>query len=414
MSSIGVNTFTTAQDVDRDVEACGSFEKIARRSRGPQYRRSGTAPGSVNGIHRRRQSRWSWGHGRAARLENLRAFARCVVAAVLAVAVNASMAATIGPMVTVGDPGNAGKVIGSGTFGSVAETFDIGKYEVSNAQYVEFLNATAKDDTLGLFNTSMDTNTRGGIVRAGSPGAYTYSVKTTGTANYGEMPANFVSVYSAARYVNWLHNGAPVSPSDVDAVVNAGSYTLPNTADAGVALVRNPGATYVLPTQNEWFKAAYYNPGSSTYSLYASGVDSPVPAIEANPAATGTNVAYYGQPSASLPMVVDGLESTVSSYGLVGVMGNVSEWLETSTATQATWNGGWFNQNPTNFSNSINSNFAGNLQPAMLMNAQQGFRIAMVPEPSTVAMAMAGLLTVLGTGYARRRQRRAPRTGAEA
>ena len=48
-----------------------------------------------------------------------------------------------GEFVTVGDPGNTADSTG---FGAVAETFNIMKYEVTNAQYGAFLNSVAKTD----------------------------------------------------------------------------------------------------------------------------------------------------------------------------------------------------------------------------------------------------------------------------
>ena len=66
--------------------------------------------------------------------------------------------------VTVGDPGNAADTNGRG---AVASSFQIMKYEFTNDQYTEFLNAVAKTDTYSLYNPLMGTNTRGGITRSG-------------------------------------------------------------------------------------------------------------------------------------------------------------------------------------------------------------------------------------------------------
>lgn len=118
--------------------------------------------------------------------------------------------------VNVGDPNNSADINGSG---SVAYAYMIGKYEVTNGEYVEFLNSMAQTDTHGLYSESMDTviisagpdagspspSQRGGIIRSGVSGSYSYSVKT----NMGNKPVNYVSWYSAARYCNWLHNGKP-------------------------------------------------------------------------------------------------------------------------------------------------------------------------------------------------------------
>ncbi len=61
--------------------------------------------------------------------------------------------------VPVGNPGNANDTRYQFPLGGVAYEYEIAKYEVTNAQYVEFLNA--KDptgaNTVGIFNPSMST-----------------------------------------------------------------------------------------------------------------------------------------------------------------------------------------------------------------------------------------------------------------
>src|SRR5262245_31718927 len=79
--------------------------------------------------------------------------------------------------VSVGNANNAGDVQSNGIFGRVTSDYRIATTEVTNTQYVAFLNAVAASDPVGLYNTSMGFNSRGGIVRSGSSGSYTYSVK---------------------------------------------------------------------------------------------------------------------------------------------------------------------------------------------------------------------------------------------
>ncbi len=78
--------------------------------------------------------------------------------------------------VTIGDPGNACDPQMSGCHGSVADVYRIGKHEVTNAQYAEFLSAKAASDPLGMYNTDMGTTIWGGIERSGSSGSHTYSL----------------------------------------------------------------------------------------------------------------------------------------------------------------------------------------------------------------------------------------------
>ena len=60
--------------------------------------------------------------------------------------------------VEVGDPGNPSDTLTHCTepaCGTVGTTYCIGKYEVTNAQYAEFLNAVADSDPNALYNTNM-------------------------------------------------------------------------------------------------------------------------------------------------------------------------------------------------------------------------------------------------------------------
>ena len=72
--------------------------------------------------------------------------------------------------VTVGDPGNTGQTNnyingGTLTFGAVNDTFQIMKFEWTNSQYVDFLNAVDPNGTNpnAIYNTSMGSDARGGI-----------------------------------------------------------------------------------------------------------------------------------------------------------------------------------------------------------------------------------------------------------
>ena len=99
--------------------------------------------------------------------------------------------------VGIGSAGNACEVQSQGCFGDVSAIYRIGKYEIANAQYAEFLNAVADDDTYGLYNTAMGSGF-GGIARSGSPGSYGYSA----IAGREDMPVSFVSFYDALRFAN--------------------------------------------------------------------------------------------------------------------------------------------------------------------------------------------------------------------
>jgi len=159
--------------------------------------------------------------------------------------------------VTVGNPGNAGDPQQfQGIFGAVGYVYAIGKYEVTTGQYAAFLNAVAATDTYGLYNVNMWTHETGcKIQRTGSAGSYTYSV----APDWVNRPVNFVSWGDAARFANWLHNGQPTGAPHL-ASTEDGSYFLDGKmADWELEdVAREPDATWVIPTENEWFKAAYH------------------------------------------------------------------------------------------------------------------------------------------------------------
>jgi sulfatase modifying factor 1 len=177
-------------------------------------------------------------------------------------------------MVTVGNPGNANDTTG---YGTVAEAFQIMKFEFTNSQYAAFLNAIdpAGTNPDGVYNGNMGSNARGGITNTGTTNGSRYAVKS----NMGDKPVNYVSWFDAARVSNWLHNGAQTyvsTDSSAIAPQNTGAYTV-GTATSGDAVAVNSGALFYVPTENEWYKAAFYNPtlngGSGGYRVYGNGFD---------------------------------------------------------------------------------------------------------------------------------------------
>lgn len=159
-------------------------------------------------------------------------------------------------MVAVGDSSNNADATG---FGSVNYNYYIGKYEVTNAEYAEFLNSIAKTDTYALYITNMNSSSTGGISRAGTAGNYTYTVKT----NMGNKPVNFVSWFNCARFCNWLHNNKPNGDQDSTTTEN-GSYDMSLAAPT-----RTNNATIFIPDENEWYKAAYYKGGSTNAGYWS-------------------------------------------------------------------------------------------------------------------------------------------------
>ena len=266
--------------------------------------------------------------------------------------------------VTVGDVGNAADITG---YGAVNYQYSIGRYEVTNAQYAAFLNAKAATDAYGLYHTSM-AGTYGGINRSGSSGSYTYSTKS-GRENWA---VNYVSFWDAARFSNWLQNGQGSGDTET------GTYTLGGVTNPTSALVtRNPGSTWAIASENEWYKAAYYKGGSlnAGYWLYPTQSDS-----------ITTAMANYGNVVATITPV--GSYAFSSYYGAFDMGGNVSEWNEAITsATHRSRRGGFFADGP----HMLEADSWGGYD-ATSENYHFGFRVVQIPGPSSIALlAIAGL-----------------------
>lgn len=180
---------------------------------------------------------------------------------------------------------------GADNLGVVAKNYRIGKYEVTNSQYVRFLNAVATDtgNDRSLYDPAMSSSSIGGITRTGNP--YFYSVK----ANMGNKPVVFVNYLNSIKYMNWLHNGAILSVDNIpyiDSTINNGAYDILDVGNNSYLINKNTYQKYWLPNINEWHKAAYFEPRTSLISTGSSSVmikrDNPYPV------STGINAA--GQP----------------------------------------------------------------------------------------------------------------------
>ena len=258
--------------------------------------------------------------------------------------------------VTVGDPGNTADTAPVG-FGAVAASFRIMKYEFTNQLYTEFLTyVAATADPYSLYNTSMGSNARGGITRSGTSGSYTYAAKT----NMGDKPVNYVSWFDAARVSNWLMNGATSSSS-----TEAGAYTLVGGQTTGTAPAVNSGATFYVPTEDQWYKAAYYKSGgtSAGYWNYATQSDSAPTAVTAGLTGIGSagstgNFANYNNNadwnSQDGNVTTVGTNGGPSFYGAFDMSGNLFEWNDLTGAAGSSrgLRGGAWDNNTLNLSSS--------------------------------------------------------------
>ena len=208
----------------------------------------------------------------------------------------------------------------------------------------------------------------------------------------GSQPAANIDWYEAAAFVNFLNtNSAKTAAYDLAFSNGSWSMALWSSEQAwtagGTNLYRNKDAFYFLPSEDEWYKAAYYNPTGSDYFLYPTGSDTAPTAV-----ASGTNAgsAVYNA-VASVPAIVDSAGG-LSPYGTMGQGGNVSEWNESayggtnsSPSEGRAIRGGYWNTSEYGLRSS--SRLDG--YPANEY-AGVGFRVASVPEPSTYVLVLLG------------------------
>ncbi|MFM6171544.1 MAG: SUMF1/EgtB/PvdO family nonheme iron enzyme [Sphaerospermopsis kisseleviana] len=268
--------------------------------------------------------------------------------------------------------GNAGNAADTTTYGAVPYEYRIGKYEISQEAVTKATASGMSNVTAGMWS--------------------------------GTQPAANISWYEAAAFVNWLNTSTGKQAAYNLTFSGSWNMTLWSSGDAwqvgGENLYRHKDAFYFLPSENEWYKAAYYNPGGSNYFLYPTASDT-----APTPVASGTNAgtAVSGQPRAQGPAGVD-LAGALSSYGTMGQGGNVYEWSESAfggtnnspSEGRAIRGGGW---GFTEFG--LRSSARDSSVPAFVL-FDIGFRVASVPEPSTYA-----LLLMTGAGalwWARRRR----------
>ncbi len=267
--------------------------------------------------------------------------------------------------VSIGNPGNPPDA-NPNPAGAVAYPYRIGKYEISE-QMIDKANA------IGGLGITKDT--RG-----------------------PDYPATSVTWYEAAKFVNWLDTSTGSVPAyKFDANGNFQLWTPIDPGHNANNLYRNSLAHYFLPSENEWHKAAYYDPVAGMYHTYPTGSDSAPDGIDF-PGDPNFDAVFYdgatnGEPNVSADA------GLLSPYGTMGQGGNVREWLETqddlrnnTTTEQHVIAGGGWGDSANVLANWNSTSAALNDQTNVL-----GFRVgSVVPEPCWSRLFAALPLIVFG------------------
>jgi formylglycine-generating enzyme required for sulfatase activity len=266
-----------------------------------------------------------------------------------------------------GDASSAnGTSIGGGkTFVDPGYDYRMGIYEITNDQWNKF---KAEYGTItGMPSTAYDSD------------AY-----FTGSS----VPTNNVSWYEAAQFVNYLNVSSGYQAAyKFSGTQGTGDYALSIWSEIeaweGSNLYRHKDAHYFLPTEDEWVKAAYWN--GNFIQTYAT-VDGSAPQA-------GVDSNYNGAASAQTWDVGSGTEELNGTYDM---MGNVYEWMENpysdenyGDASSRGIRGGYYYYNTGTLLTSSSRSGRISYDEISIL----GFRVASVPEPtSLVLLSAAGLL----------------------
>jgi len=341
--------------------------------------------------------------------------------------------------VPVGNTGNTGEWAGESyggyspdrICGAVSYAYNIGKYEVTAGQYTEFLNAVDPkgQNTNGLYNSSMNSHTHGCQITWNSDSStYDFSGTPSGAAsNWRDRPVNYVSWYDAAMFANWMTSGDvnegayDTGPGTGWGNYSASNYTGITAHDSPEmdALVATYGKVWVIPTEDEWYKAAYHKNDGDTgnYFNYPTSSNTPPGYVDDDGELSGTSTAFAdgvtdpgNYATYDGDGVTDGIgspyyrtevgewENSASPYGTFDQGGNVREWNE--AILYSSFRGARGGSYTYDFDDLRALDRSGG---GMADNIHVGFRLASIPEPGSITLLVCGALGLLA--YRRRRRK---------
>lgn len=249
--------------------------------------------------------------------------------------------------------------------------YNIGKYEVSRDMVLKFNAAQAIQISLA------DMTGYGG--------------------NQPNKPSTGISWNEAARFVNWLNTSQGYQAAYKFTTSGANdNIALWTSSDLGYTpgnKFRNSNAFYFLPSRDEWHTAAYGSPSGTWYNYPNGRYNAPA----AMSGGTDPDTAVYGQYRFNGPSEVN-FAGSFSPWGTMAQGGNVMEWNESAydgnndseTEFRIIRGGSWADPG-----SSLSSSYFGQILPTADGSIDWGFRVASVPEPSSLSLLLVGGLVAL-------------------
>lgn len=266
-------------------------------------------------------------------------------------------------------------------FGAVPYDYRMGKHEVTRAM-VDAYNASGGGPFIEMFD---------------------YEAFGVSGGNRPDRPATGVIWNHAARFVNWLNVSSGFAPAyKFTSILGADdNITLWTAGEAGFNPAnpfRNSYAFYFLPSEDEWYRAAYYDPVRGSYWDYATGSDAPPRPVRAG---TRAGTAVYNHVSDTGPADVTNAGG-LSPFGTMAQNGNAAEWAESGSSPPNDFpgeprvrRGGDWQMPP--IGDLLISSSRDSLPPGPAFRSSDlGFRVAALPEPSTVVLVLLGCWGVMG------------------
>ena len=239
---------------------------------------------------------------------------------------------------TIGAPGNPAHYAAAfpgapGRWvGNVDYTYRMATTEVTGSQWLEFVRNYAQ--YVSNDEQANSDFTSGAIVFIGrdSQNRPQYSLAPI----YENVAVGFSWRY-AARYCNWLHNDKALTRDAYErGAYDTSTFTQNPDGTYNDQATHSPGARYWIPSDNEWTKAAYYDPnkfgpGQGGYWRYPNGSDTPlVGGLPGEPGAQSSGPLPYEGPSyQSYNIPVGSYPGSNRPWGLLDTSGGASEWTET-------------------------------------------------------------------------------------